>query len=332
VNNDKWLIVIPPHGAARPAALDIAQTFSHVLGNTSFKTFDTKNTLDFFLTNINQPNEELATDLVNHALIVQCLDFGADHLLVCALSPITLFTLKLLQKQHIKTVHWFYEDYKRATYWKDVIAGYDYFFAIQRGPVESECIKAGSTFTLLPTAVTTGNTAYATLKTTDIGFIGIPSPYRIAMLEHLHAHGFSLSVAGLGWNTYHGPLQSSIASGNWILADTAFQILSLCRIGINLSTTDPDPDCITTHVSPRVFDILASHTVLVTENVPLAHEILNGFHFHTFDTKENAVEVIKHVLDFFQEEPEWFDKNKKLVFSGHTYENRVRKILDICKS
>ena len=331
----KWIIAVPPIGAARSVALDCVSAFVEKLGTSNVSVFDTKPYLDYFTAQLKQPDDNLLADLLNQTLIVQCLDFSATHLLVCALSPVTLFALNILKKQHIKTVHWFYEDFRRALYWKEVCAGYDVFCAIQREPITNECEKYGNRFLFLPTAVASGTlqAQHSTCaRNVDAAFIGIPSGYRIEFLEYLAQRNVSLVIAGLGWNTYKGPLEKHIVSGNWTNASISSSILSSAKIGINLSVDTPENDRQNVHVSPRVFDVIACGCTLVTEDVPLANETLCGLSYVSFVNKEDALSKINEALKEYENKGELREKNNEKIYTEHRYGNRVERMIDFCNN
>jgi len=331
-----WFIVIPPMGAAREVGLRCNAAFEQVLGKSQCKSFDCKTNAAFFFNALKNPEESLVVNLVNHAFAIQCLTYKPSHCLVCALSPITLFTLNLLKSYSVKTCHWFFEDYKRATYWKDVLPGYDYFFAIQKGPVESACAAIGHKYFFLPTAAATEGPSdqepllfqnQPPLKLHDIAFVGVPTDYRINILEHCHANGISMVIAGLGWEAYHGVLENCIAIPKWTDGKQVDSILKSAKIGINLSMVPPENDLDNTHISPRVFDVLAAGLALVTENVPLLKPTLPGITYRTFSNGNEAVDAVKRALTEYDATAAIRLRNKECIESAHTYFARAEKII-----
>jgi hypothetical protein len=285
--DNRWFIVLSPEGAARAVGEDTIKAFLQCAGMNSVKVFDCRTYQKAFSSLLVKPEETMVVDLLNHALIVQCLDFRATHLLVLSLCPVTLFTLNLIKNQHIITMHWFYEDFKRAIYWKEVMAGYNYFFAIQKGPIPGICEANKSHYGFLPTAANSAapvDQSGGHTSRFDVVFIGIPSPYRIQVLEFLSSAGISLAIAGIGWKRYRGILERFIINGDWTDARQSAEILSNSTIGLNLSVNNPEGDRENIHISPRVFDILQGGCVLVTEEVPLIHDILEGCSFHQRNT------------------------------------------------
>jgi hypothetical protein len=331
----RWFVALSPEGAARAVGEAAISALSSRVGPDRLKVFDCRTYLKAFTGLLASPDEAMVVDLLNHALIVQCLDFRATHLLVLPLSPVTLFSLQLLRNQHVTTLHWFYEDFRAASYWKDVVAGYDFFFGIQKGPLVDACSACGARYAFLPTAANPAFTAFAAAgkpPAADVAFIGIPSSYRVRVLELLASAGIRLAIAGSGWNKYRGSLEGHIVKNAWTDAAESATILANATIGLNLSVRDPEGDRENTHVSPRVFDILQAGRALVTEEVPLIHEVIPDCAFRTFSGPEKALDVIKSALSNPVADAANAEKNRAMIRERHTYEIRIRKMIEVITS
>src|SRR3954463_15315396 len=110
----KWLMVLPPEGAARQVGEKAWEAMTALLPASQRKLFDTKAYLDGFDRLLKVPSDDMVVDLTNQGLTVQCLDFEATHVLILALSPVTRFTLNLLRRQGVVLLHWFFEDFREA--------------------------------------------------------------------------------------------------------------------------------------------------------------------------------------------------------------------------
>jgi hypothetical protein len=238
-------------------------------------------------------------DLTGQALAVQALDFEASHVLVMALAPVTYFTVQLLKRRRMKILHWFLEDYRQARYWEKVLPAYTHWFAIQNGPMPSACASAGVRFGYLPTAA--GAAPAQSLKewssrAYDLVFVGLPSPYRIRTLEALLGSGWSLAVAGLGWEGYSGPLQASVLQGGWVEGAAVRELLSNARVGLHIPYEEPldRGDC---HVSPRVYEVLGAGCALACEDGPLLREAVQEFPVGFFSGAASCRNVIQDLLD-----------------------------------
>jgi hypothetical protein len=226
-------------------------------------------------------------------------------------------------------VHWFFEDFRRATYWLDVVRGYDHFCAIQRGPIPDACRTSGATYHFLPTACCTAELKECgAARMYDVAFIGILSPYRIALLEALAAKGFRLAIGGTGWGAYRGPLRDMIVRDKWAADEDARSLLSKAKIGINLSVEEPR-ETEHVHISPRVYDVLAVGCLLLSEDVPLLAESLENATYFIFDSAESACARIDKILKEYDGYAGIIEKNRRLVLEKHTYKNRVDELLKL---
>jgi hypothetical protein len=325
----KWFLVIPPAGGARAVALEVSNAFTQRLGPENVKSFDCLQYQKAFFNLLKNPGEAIVMDLLNQSLVISCIDFCATHCLTGALSPVTSFSLVILKKTGIITLHWFYEDFRRADYWKYIIGQYDYFCAIQRGQLVDICNKAGTQYVFLPTAHSrTVEQLLQNDRPLDIGFIGIPSTYRIEILEKLAQAGFKMEIAGSGWNNYQGILRSMIVCNSWTNQDQAQAILNRSKIGINLSVENPENrDDI--HISPRVFDILAARCILLSEDVPLLHEQLKGYRYKCFNSPERLCSDINNILKDYSSEFTFSEHNRSLILENDMYVNRVDRLVEL---
>ena len=332
-----WFILLPPEGAARQVATSLLNAFKQKLPEKSLHYFDCKKYYSGFNTMLKNPEENMIVDLLNQSLIVQCIQYEITHILVPALCPVTLFTLTLIKKQKITSIHWFVEDYRRANYWKDILPGYSWFLAVQKGFIQEECRKNNCQFAYLPTAPSDESLKFKRLDTnlnkkTDIVFVGFPTPYRIEFLEYLLSQSFSLTIDGEGWDGYSGPLSDSIITGKWIDPQQAVQIMGSASIAINLSYAKPSGDLYDIQLSPRVYDILAMGTALLSEDVPLLHETVGDCHYYTFKNKEDAAGKIHQIISDLDKEniKNKIENNRSIILQNHTWEKRAEQIIELC--
>jgi|GEM_PF-1068133 len=329
-NPGKWLMVLPPEGAARQVGEKAWEALCVLLPAANRKLFDSKNYLDAFDRLLKEPADDMVVDLANQSLVVQCLDFRATHVLVLALSPVTRFTVDLLRRQGLVTIHWFYEDFREAKYWKEVLPAYGHFLAIQRGPIEKACGEARVRFGYMPTAPILSPRASVKPwreRGEGIAFIGFPSAYRLEVLEALARDGLPLKIAGAGWEKYRGPLEPYMTGRGWFGPDEAFKLLENSRIGLHLPAVDPGADRDNSHISPRVFDILAAGCLLLSEESPLIRESLADCAYLEFRGAAGAVRCAREALT------EGVDgtilaANRAAVLRDHSYVRRMRAIME----
>jgi hypothetical protein len=329
--SQKWMMVLPPEGAARQVGEKAWESLCALMPAERRKLFDTKPYLDAFDKLLKQPTDDMVVDLTNQALVVQCLDFAATHVLILALAPITRFTVDLLARQGKITLHWFFEDFREAKYWKDVLPAYTHFLGIQRGPLEAACATAGKRFHYLPTAFILPARAQVRSwaeRAEGVAFIGFPSKYRVEVLEAIFKEGLPLKVAGAGWEKYRGPLEACLTGRGWFGPDEAFKLLEASRIGLHLPSEDPRADRDNCHLSPRIFDILAAGCLLLSEEAPLIRETLQGCVYREFRGPAEAVRAIRTALtEGFPSEA--LAANRDAVLRDHTFARRMTDILSI---
>ncbi|MDQ3000164.1 MAG: glycosyltransferase [Fibrobacterota bacterium] len=327
--SNRWMMVIPPEGAARQVGEKAWESLCGLLPAQNRKLFDTKTYLDAFDRLLKSPTDDMVVDLTNQALVVQCLDFQATHVLVIALSPVTRFTVDLLRRSGMAPIHWFIEDFREAKYWKEVLPAYAHFLAIQRGPVEKACQEAGVRFGYLPTAAILRPRLLVKAwrdRSDAIAFIGFPSAYRMEVLEALAKEGLPLKIAGLGWEKYRGPLEPFMTGQGWFGPEEAFKLLENSRIGLHLPSEDPGPDRGNSHVSPRVFDILAAGCLLMTEEAPMIRETLAGMTISEFRGAAEAVRAARTALTEGVDDG-LLAANRALVLRDHSFARRMTEIL-----
>lgn len=326
----KWMIVIPPSGAARAQGLAIARTLTSMaqeLGPSEM--VDSRSYLDALPKLLRNPNDQdLVVDLFNQALLCKTLEKHCTRLLVPALAPVSTYFLQLFRTQKIRTVHWFYEDYRQATYWEDVCPAYDLFCAIQRGPIERVCRSRCQPFLYLPNA-----TQYAPPeqvpawheRTWDICFVGLPSTHRIGHLETLQHAGLSMAIAGQGWEKYQGPLRSCIVHAGWTPPDEAARLYMSSRMTVNLCMKDPGNDASDDQISPRAYDAVAFGTMLLTEKLAQNTEALAGISYHEFRGPTDLLQLAKRMA--IQGTPgNMAQENIQTIRQKHQLTHRLRQM------
>jgi hypothetical protein len=333
---NRWLVALPPAGGARQAAEHLYTAFTHILPAGAVRSFDFMKYCAAFMQMLKSGDETIVADLAGQSLVIKCLEYDVTHLVVPALCPVTLFILSLLRKKGIMTIHWFIEDYRRVTDWQDILPGYDLFLAVQKGSLQAACEKAGTRFSYLPTAASQASLMISGCRdmhrrTADVVFIGLPSAYRVDMLEYLYDQGITLLIAGEGWNNYSGRLDGSIRHRTWIGAEQSALVLRDAPIALNMSFKSPDGVGADVQLSPRVYDILAAGSLLLTEDVPLLHETLAGCTYHTFLNKFDAAGKVRHLLSILNN-PDTRGQIRDtaaLIKQDHTWEKRAERIVTL---
>lgn len=325
----RYCIVVPPDGAARAVGFKASQSLLFHRDAAYVKVIDSGSYLRGFSKLLVNADVNMVTDLFNQSCAVACLDFMATHCIVCSLAPVTLFTLNLFRKHGIVTAHWFYEDVQKATYWKQVIEGYDHFFAIQHEEIAEKCSEKAVPFHFLPTATSAPDGLFASRQPAlyDAVFIGIPSTYRISVLESLVKSGIRLAIAGAQWNHYIGILEPFIVTSQWMNDQDATILMQKSKIGINLAFDDASqrPDM---HMSPRIFDYAAAGCSIVSDASPLIAMSFTGGIVHQGKSADEVRSLtIEHIARYQCSEADR-KFNHDLVMRTHRYDHRIAKMLE----
>ena len=332
----KWFLVLPPQGAARSVFQSLVVEFSDLVGKMNCVLFDCQSAEQFLGSSLAHPltsHPDLHTDFLNHLLVVQALDQECTHLLAGALAPISLFSLKLLQKYGVHNSLWFYEDYQRVGYYQEVLQGYNNFFAIQQGKLPQECLYQGTNYHYLPVATQLASPTPSLnfshqARTIPCLFLGVPSPYRIEVLEYIYQAGIPIKIAGAGWASYQGILKNQILLDVWTPPDRAQYLFEQSLACLNLSYNNPGTQRSLPQTSPRAFDALAAGCELITEETELIFSDLKNMDFFTFTEKEQLPNLIKQSIANFDLRETQHLKNRKEIFEGHTYRHRALSILN----
>ncbi len=290
---NRWLHVIPPEGAARQAALDLYAAAMASGDEAVHKPFDTLPYLEGFRALLKEPTDDMRVDLMNQALVVAALEHVITHVSVTSLAPITLFTLNLLGKQGLFLTHWMIEDYRTTDYWRKVLPGYQAVFAIQTGEIESECARLGIHFAMLPTAYSSALEKMTpppwSSRPHDFVFIGLPSPYRLVVLDALLKAGADLRVGGLGWDGVTGPLRSCVLEGDFSHPEASLAWQAKAKYGLHIPYENPTSSRAQMHISPRHYDMLALGCPLVCERGPLIEAALHDYPCYWYAGPQEAI-------------------------------------------
>ncbi|MFW5960808.1 MAG: glycosyltransferase family protein, partial [Chitinivibrionales bacterium] len=279
---------------------------------------------------LKKPEPDRVADLTNQSLVLHCIDNQTRYILVTSLCPVTMFTLELLRKAGIKRIHWFYEDYTRAGYWKQVVQGYDLFAGIQRGYLEKTILETGCRYIYLPVAGDRDAPEWNPDKAEkDISFVGLPTRYRIEFLEECRKAGLSIAIGGLGWDRYQGILRDSVVHGKWLDRSGYLKITSMGKTGLNLSFKNPSETRDDTHLTPRIYDILSMGMPLFTENVPLLRETLPDFHYETFTCSSVCIQKIRDFINqnIHSRISERLRTNREGILQNEVWKNRIETII-----
>lgn len=321
----RWGVFIPPQGAARQVMQRAVQSLNEI--GELFSQIDTLSYETTYQDILKSEHRDLSFDMYNQSWVCKAIEEEWTHILVGALSPISSWTLRILKKLNITRVIWFYEDYRKATYWREQLEDYDLFCAVQKGEIQH---AAGDHFRFLPTASLpcTNRIHPAEDRAYDIAFIGIPSPYRIEILKQLVSAGVKVAIAGEGWESAPQSLQHHVVHSGWIDESHSIQLYENSRMGLNISQESPWDEAgnSVSQISPRLYELAAYGTFPVTENLPLGEHIYNDLDLIRFNTVQDLLTEVTQILNEGVSY-DLYHSNRTAVLSKHLYTNRMKELV-----
>mgnify|MGYP001584478615 CR=1 FL=1 len=109
------------------------------------------------------------------------------------------------------------------------------------------------------------------------------------------------------------------------LFEEAAEVFSSSRIVLN--------SCIGDDINMRIFEALATKSLLLTEWLPtLDHLFQDGVHLVTYKTLDEAVEKARYYIAHPDEAQAIAERGYEEVMAKHTYQHRVRAALELVKA
>lgn len=320
----KWGVFVPPTGAAREVMISVARTMDSM--GEQICIMDCAAYQKGIESMMAPDSVDVAYEIWNQSWVCKALEEQWTHILVGALTPVQIRTLKLWKLLNIRLVHWFYEDFRKIDYWKTHAEQYDLFCCVQKDPLNLLIKKP---YRFLPTATET--VVHSPIipfeqKRFDISFVGIPTPYRVSILKVLVESGFSIAIAGPFWKQYPELADRVIVDG-WISDDQSKELYNQSRMGLNISQDDPSQEREFHQVSPRLYDMAASGTIPLTETLPLGEELFATITAIQFSSGEELIFKAKEKLRDGLE-GSVLESNHVQIELFHTYKHRFEQILN----
>ncbi|HID96218.1 MAG TPA: hypothetical protein EYP53_09230 [Candidatus Latescibacteria bacterium] len=337
------LVVYPIYGGSLPIAHYCTQALKdmghevEVLDNSVYKQ-----ALDSIerITDVESHLEQLRglfTCLLSEAAMARCLKVKPDLVFALAQAPLNREVLERLRQLGIPTAFWFVEDFRFFDYWRKIAPHYDYFFTIQRGEFFEELERIGvKNYHYLPLAASPKIHRKVRLRkeeqrefSSDISFIGAGYYNRRNFFPSLL--DFDFRIWGDGWDI-SSPLGRVIQrSGQRITSEECVKIFCASKINLNLHSSsyhngvNPNGD----FVNPRTFEIAAAggfQLVDFRSELPELFEI--GKEIITYSDIDDLRAKIEYYLDHPLERKRIASRAKKRVAKDHTYEARMREMLE----
>lgn len=274
-------------------------------------------------------------DLLGEAVVRVALEWKADLVFALAQAPLGASALDRLREAGIATAMWFVENVRVLTYWRQVAAHYDWFYAIQAGQPETALAGAGARrVRYLPLACDPERHQPVALTAAEherfaaeVSFAGSPYLNRRRLFSALT--DFPLRLWGPGWSV--PPLASHAAEGGRSFSiDEMVRVFAASKINLNLHAAthvqglDPDAD----YVNPRTFELAACNAFqLVDRRAPLPGLFAED-EIACFGSLPELRDEIAYYLRHDEERAAMAARARRRVLADHTYSHRLRSVID----
>lgn len=277
--------------------------------------------------------------VVSQAILAKVEAFQPDLVLCLAQAPMSRQALQRLRSMKVPTAMWFVEDYRLFTYWRAYAPLYDIFAVIQKEPFLTELAAAGVTNPLyLPLAALPSLHAPAPLDPTeqqeygaDVSFLGAGYPNRREAFTRLAHHNFK--IWGTEWE--EAPTLTPLVQrgGARISPEDAVKIYNGTHINLNLHSSVEANTLVSggDFVNPRTFELAACGAFQLVDKRSLIGELFAEDELATFDSMDDLEEKIPYWLAHPEEREALCGKSRARVLADHTYQQRMRTLLDFAK-
>lgn len=277
------------------------------------------------------------SSFLSEAVIARCEAFKPDLVFALAQAPLTPECLQRLRGSGIPTAFWFVEDFRLMRYWQKIAGSYDYFFTIQRDGFFEELAKAGiKNYCYLPLAA--DPYVHKKIEMTDeekkyygsdVSFVGAGYYNRRHLFKGLLDHAFK--IWGTGWEMNSALAKCVQRSGERVDTDETVLIFNASKININLhsSTYHRGINPFGDFLNPRTFEIAACGGFQLADRRSEMKDLFKeGEEIIVFEGLEDLRKKIDHYLENTEERNRVAEKGRERVLREHTYENRMKDMLD----
>lgn len=342
ISEIKILLVLPLYGGSLPIGQYCGQALSKM--GATVRIFAAQNlycaytgikALDLTPSRINTLTNSFLK-LVSNAVLLMAEEQGPDLVLALAQAPLDTSTLLKLRKMGIPTVMWFVEDYRLFNYWSVMAPFYDAFAVIQKEPFLSELKKVGQKHAFyLPLAALPDFHKPIELSKkekeeygSDLSFLGSGYPNRRLAFRRLTDRDFK--IWGTEWEDDIILKKNLQRDGARISPEDSLKIYNASKINLNLHSSI-NIDSLVSHgdfVNPRTFELAAIGAFQLVDKRSLMDELFKPDELATFDTMEEFYSKIDYFLEHPEERKIYTEKARQRVLSDHTYEKRMKTLLE----
>ena len=270
--------------------------------------------------------------------VLAAIDAAApDLVLAMAQAPVPPSILEAIARRGVLRAFWFVEDQRLFTYWRDVLGGYDHFFAIQQGAFLAEAQRlAPGRVHYLPCAADPAVHRPLALTNDEKGELGAPvsfvgAGYRNRRLAFRSLLDVGLRIWGSDWGGA-GALEPAIQrDGARIATDDAVRIFNATAVNLNLHSStfvdgvEPRGD----FVNPRTFEIAAAGAFqLVDRRSLLPSLFVPDAEVATFTNTDDLRDLVDYWVERPEERAAIAAAGRRRVLAEHTYRHRMATLLD----
>ena len=336
------LVVLPMYGGSLPIGRYCAAALRH-LGHTVrvfdapafYSAFTGLKSLELAPARL-APLENGFLQVLNQGIMAQVESFEPALVLALAQAPLNRMTLLKLRKAGIRTAMWFVEDWKVFDYWQSYAPLYDIFAVIQKSPFTEKLAAIGQPHApYLPLAALPDFHKPLTLTPeeereygADIGFLGAGYPNRRLAFRQLAGRDFK--IWGSDWEGESLLAPCIQRQGQRIGEEESVRIYNATRINLNLHSS-LQTDSLISHgdfVNPRTFELAAMNAFQLVDKRSLLPELFAGDELACFDSEAEMYRLIDHFLAHPEERAAYCRRARARVLADHTYEQRMRRLLD----
>lgn len=336
------LVVLPMYGGSLPIGRYCAEALRD-LGH-SVQMFDAPRLYPAF-TGLKElglpplstgPLENSLLQVVGQAIWAQVECWRPDFVLALAQAPLNRLLLQRLRRAGVRTAMWFVEDYAVFDYWRAYAPLYDVFAVIQKEPFATLLREAGQacapylplaalpSFHRMPDLTPEELSSYGA----DVAFLGAGYPNRRQAFRALAGRDFK--IWGSDWEGETALAAHIQRGGARIPPEESVKIYAATAVNINLHSSI-FPDRLVSggdFVNPRTFELACMGAFQLVDKRRLLPELFAEDELAVFDSMPECLSLLDHFLARPEERAAFALRARERVLRDHTYQQRMRELLD----
>ena len=237
------------------------------------------------------------------------------------LTPETMEKLKKIVRGRI--VCWFVDASVNLGSARMLFANYDHYYFADRGLLNwfTPFLKDKASLLMEGYHPYRHVSSEITVRNTDIAIVGSLYPARILMLEELVKLGFNIKIYGPGLPSWYGNgILSNRFQGEYLIYESKIRVFdeALCVLN-NFHPSHIDI------INCRIFEVLASSGLLVSERSELLREVFGENNILTYSTFSELVTILTQIVSG-EIDVEHFRRNNSELRRSHSLTDRYREL------